>query len=349
MRNSWVDLAVLSVSAALAVAAADYFLRFVAPPKQLREVEDGVRDLRRGNPAVLVLGSSHARTFHVVGQELSRRTGDADLLVAVPIENGKLFAYDALLRNHLLPIIDQRDASGAALKSRLRRFVLLTEWWDSCTHGDAKAYWNLPARAWEFRDFADDLMQDGLNGYNRNYLQNRFRVMFRDSALVQDRTQRTILPTLGRLLRGKPVKPTPEEELPIVDKWRRMVEEGAGCIGDRVEMASLRGILESARARQWETTVVLFPRKPATLTPKAKATTLATFAQQLRALAAPLGAAVIDLTDRSPLTDADFMEDFDHVTPEGNRKFASWVLDHDLKFLLDPAPVSAAPRERPER
>ncbi len=340
MQRRWIDLAIMTASAVATIVAADRLFDFVSPPTHLREVEDGVRDLRRGNPEVLVLGSSHARTFHAVGLELSRRTGRVDSLVAVPLENGKLFAYDVLLRKHLLPIIDQRDALSAPFKSHLKRFVLLTEWWDSCTHGDRGAYWNLPARAWELRDFANDMLQNGLNGYNRNYLQNRFRVLFRESALVRGRTQRLMLPHLVRLLRGKSIKLTPDEELRNIGQWQRMVEGGAACIGDPVQMASLDSILEIARARQLETTVVLFPRKPATLTSKAKATTLATFAAQVRAAAKRTGASVIDLTDRSPLTDADFMDDFDHVSPEGNRKFANWVLDHDLKFLLDPAPES---------
>lgn len=343
----WVDLAILSVSAAITVAAADYLLHFASPPKHLREVEDGVRDLRQGNPTALVVGSSHARTFHAVGQELSRRTGGVEKLVAVPIEYGKLFVYDSLLQRHLLPIVDQPVASGAVAKDRLRRFVLVTEWWDSCGHGDGKPFWNLPARAWEIGDFAKDLLQDGLNGYNRNYLQNRFRMLFPESALVYDRTQRAILPTLARVLRGKPLRPTADEELRLVEEWQRMVEGGAACIGDPVQMASLRDTLGRARARQWETTVILFPRKPATLTQTAKSTTLAQFARQVRAIAEPLGATVIDLTYRSPLTDADFMDDFDHVTEEGNAKFARWVLDHDLKFLL--VPLAAAGRERAGR
>ena len=346
-RRSWIDLAILSVSAAITVAAADYLFHFVAPPKHFREVEDGVRDLRQGNPTVLIVGSSHARTFHAVGQELSRRTGGAENLVAVPIEYGKLFAYDSLLQRHLLPIVDQPDASGAVAKNRLRRFVLVTEWWDSCGHGDGKPYWNLPARAWEVGDFAKDLLQKGINGYNRNYLQNRFRMLFPESALVYDRTQRVILPTLARVLRGKPLRPTADEELRLVEEWKRMVERGAACIGDPVQMASLRDTLGLARSRQWETTVILFPRKPATLTETAKSTTLAVFARQVRAMAEPLGATVIDLTYRSPLTDADFMDDFDHVTEEGNVKFAHWVLDHDLKFLL--APLAAAGLERAGR
>lgn len=329
----------MSISMVLTLLFADTLFRLVAPPKQLREVEDGVRDLRRGNPTVLVVGSSHARTFHVVGEELSRRTGAAEHLVAVPLENGKLFAYDALLRRWLVPIVDQRDASGTLVKNRLRRFVLLTEWWDSCSYGDEKSYWNLPARVWEFRDFISDLALHGLNGYSRNYLQNRFRVMFSESALIRDRTQRLLLPNLARLLRGKPIRLTSEEELRVIEHWQRMVERGERCLGDPGQMASLRNILETARTRRWETVIVLFPRKPATMTAKAKATTIATFAELVRMVAAPMGAKVIDLTFRSPLTDADFMEDFDHVSPEGNKKFAEWVLDHDLKFLLEAAPV----------
>lgn len=337
-RKIWIELAVLAVSAASVVVMADILLHSIAPPRHLREVVDGVRDLRNEDASVLVLGSSHARTFYAVGQELSHRTGGREFLVAVPIENGKLYSYDALLQGWLLPIIDQRDASGASARTRLRRFLLLTEWWDSCTHGDEKAYWNLPARAWELRDFLADVLRNGITGYNRNYLQNRFRTLFSESALVYDRTQRVLMPNMVRLLRGKPISLTYDEEQRRVAVWRRLVEDGAACIGDPVQMASLRRILALARARNWDATVVLFPRKPATLTEKAKATTLSMFAEQVRAIAVPLGAAVVDLTYRSPLNDADFMEDFDHVTPEGNRKFAAWALDHDLKFLLDSLP-----------
>lgn len=325
----------MATSMALTVAVADYFLHFVAAPKHLREVEHGVRDLRRENPAVLVLGSSHARTFHAVGQELSYRTGGAQSLVAVPVEFGKLFAYDRVLHDRLAPIVDQRDPSGKAVKTGLRRFVLVTEWWDSCAH-DAP-YLSLPGRTWEFGDFVEDLLQNGITGYNRNYLQNRFRVLFGESALVHDRTQQVLAPKLGRLVRGKPLSPTPDEEQRLVGGWQRMVEQGAACIGNPAQMRSLQSILAFARARHWETTVVLFPRKPATLTEKAKSTTLAAFADRVRALAEPYAAKVVDLTDKSPLGDADFMEDFDHVTDEGNRMFSRWVLEHDLKFLLTPA------------
>ncbi len=340
MQKSWIDLAILSASVVITISVADYLLHFVAPPKHLREVEDGVRDLRRGNPSVLVVGSSHARTFHVVGQELSRRTDGTEQLVSVPIENGKLFAYESLMRHWLLPIVDQRRSSEGVGTNRLRRFVLLTEWWDSCGYGDEHAYWNLPARAWEFRDFAKAVWQDGINGYNRNYLQHRFRTLFSESALVFDRTQRVIFPALGRVLRGKPLRLTADEELRLVEHWRRMVERGAACLGAPKEMASLRNTLAFARSRNWEVTVVLFPRKPATMTEKAKSTTIAAFAEQVQAIAEPLGATVIDLTYRSPLTDVDFMDDFDHVTAEGNKKFARWVLDHDLNFLLAPPPVA---------
>jgi len=335
MKTGWIQLAVMAASAVLALLTLDYLLHLVAAPKHLREVEHGVRDLRRGDPAVLVLGSSHARTFHAVGQELARRTGNAQTLVAVPVEAGKLFAYDWVLHNRLAPIIDERDGSGNLVRTRARQFVLVTEWWDSCAH-DAP-YWSLPGRAWVFGEFLEDLLQNGINGYNRNYLQNRFRVLLADSALVYDRTQQAVVSKLGRLVRGKPLGRSPEDERRLIGVWQRMVEEGAACIGDPVQRRSLERILAFARARSWKVTVVLFPRKPATLTEKAKVTTLAAFADQVGKWTEPYAAKVVDLTHRSPLRDADFMEDFDHVTEEGNRMFSRWVLDQDLRFLVAPA------------
>ena len=111
MKLGWFELGVMAAATLLTLLIADYCLYFAAPPKQWREVEHGVQDLRRGDPEVLVLGSSHARTFHAVGQELFRRTAGIQSLVAVPVEWGKLHAYDWVLHNRLAPILDERDAS----------------------------------------------------------------------------------------------------------------------------------------------------------------------------------------------------------------------------------------------
>jgi hypothetical protein len=43
----------------------------------------------------------------------------------------------------------------------------------------------------------------------------------------------------------------------------------------------------------------------------------------------------------SPLTDGDFMADFDHVNAAGNHKFARWALDGELAMLLHTRHASA--------
>jgi hypothetical protein len=45
---------------------------------------------------------------------------------------------------------------------------------------------------------------------------------------------------------------------------------------------------------------------------------------------------VIDMTTTSPLRDADFAEDFDHVRAPANGRFASWALEGGLRWLREP-------------
>ena len=63
-------------------------------------------------------------------------------------------------------------------------------------------------------------------------------------------------------------------------------------------------------------TIILYPRKPGTAS-LALSTTLATVADEVRKVAEPYRG-MVDMTSRSPLMDADFADDFDHVTREGN-------------------------------
>lgn len=338
MSGSWKQLLVVAASALVVVVAADLSLSKLAAPKVLREVEDGVADFERENPETLVLGSSHARTLHFLGGELSRRTGGSQSLVAVPLENGKWIPYQWVLEHRLKPLIEARGSDGQLLKSRLRRFVLITEWWDSCPH-ESGPYWNLPSRAWNSGDFFADVANNGINGFNRNYLQNRLRRTFNHSSLMYDRTQQVLLPRISDVLHGREVAPVHQD----VPGWRRMVERGIDCIGDPAQMQALNWIADYAATRGWEMTILLWPRKPLTMSDKARATTLPAFAQLMRNFAAPRRIRVIDLTTSSPIGDDDFMEDFDHFNPAGNAKFAPWALDHDLSFLASaPSSGSAA-------
>nr|MCU0686959.1 hypothetical protein [Polyangiaceae bacterium] len=62
-RRRWRDLLITLVVATLVVIVADVELRRVTPPKYVREVQEALADYKHEDPTVLVLGSSHARTF----------------------------------------------------------------------------------------------------------------------------------------------------------------------------------------------------------------------------------------------------------------------------------------------
>ncbi len=336
MSITFRSLALTSVFAVGTLAAIDGGLQRLKPLEHKREVSDGIAQLQRSDPETLVIGSSHARTFHVLGQQLAAETGRLTPLVAIPLENGKLIPYDWLIENRVRATLDRRTPDGKAAHASLKRFVLLTEWWDSCVQPDG-IHWNLPSRAWGLEHYVADVAEHGMTSYNRNYSQYQFRQLFRFSTLVHDRTDPTIKDTLTRLSRGGALARTRAEFDDTMENWRRSVERGDNCIGDPRQVAALERILDFAVARGLETTVVLFPRMPGTLTPKAKATTLARFRELVERKAAPRGIRVVDLSWKSPLEDGDFMADFDHVSATGNLKFARWALGNDLSFLRDPA------------
>jgi hypothetical protein len=341
--RGWRSLALVALASAITVGAVDLVARRLAPPVHRIEVQDALATLRGADPDVLVLGSSHARTFAALAAPLAERTGGDQTLVAIPVEAGKLTSYQWVLEHRLQPLLDERDASDRLTRPSLSRFVLITEWWDSCR---AERPWtNLPSRAWTFRHFAADVWRNGLTDYNRNYLHTRWSRLFWQSALVQDRGQGRVLVAARERLGLYDASREAARVASLTDEWRGMVENGDRCLGDPVQMRAMAEMLAWARTRGLEATLVLFPRKPATLTERSRETTLARFAGLARDVAAAEGARFVDLTTTTPLRDDEFMADFDHVSVEGNRRFASWSLEHDLRFLLAPArggPVAAA-------
>ena len=320
----------------LTVVAADRAAVWLAPPRDLREVEDAVQDLRTGDPTVLVIGSSHGRTFAVMDDSLRQRTGDQERILAVPVEWGKLSSYQWVLENRLLPLFDERSADGTLARTALHRAILVTEWWDSCAGEDRPM--NLPARGWSWGHYVADVRANGLTTYNGNFLGYRWSRLWRGSGLVQDRGHGRLLSSLRQRL-----LPASSEALRahfdvLAAEWQRMVEAGDTCIGAEREMRALDGMLDTLAARGIEVTVLLYPRMPVTLTSMAQTTTLPRFAAMIRARTAARGMRLVDLTSTSPLTDADFGGDFDHVLPEGNARFSGWALNGPLSFLGVPRP-----------
>jgi len=333
-KHTFRSLALVVLSACVTLVAVDQAFAGLAPVLHRREVHEGMSDLEKLNPEVLVLGSSHGRTFHVLGQELSELSHGSHNLVSIPLENGKLSSYAWLLDHRVVPLLQAPTAAAQAKRNSLKRFIIITEWWDSCR--DKSAGWNLPSRAWTLSDYVASVAADGTNDFNRNFVQSEWRRLFWNSSLVQDRGFGTLLTKVMSRLRHRPNGLTPEVYQSQVTGWQKMVEDGVKCLGNSEEMGALKHLIDFGQSNKLETTIVLFPRKPDTLTEKARATTLREFHDRIVTLAEPMGVRVVDLTTSTPLKSSDFMDDFDHVNSTGNIDFAKWSLAGPLSFLLQP-------------
>ncbi len=334
-RATWGSLALVAITAALFVAAVDLALGTVSKPHHLSEIEDAVREYEASDPDVIVLGSSHARSFEFANRELAERTGGRRSILSVPLEWGKLTGYEWVLEHRLRPLLEEKDEDGRLRRRSLKHFILVTEWWDS-TVGEEPT-WNLPSRAWTWRHFIADAAERGFDDYNRNYLTTRWLRTVRGSTLANDRGHGRILHDLKRRLVPEDPRAVEAALAFQTRKWRTMTEEGAAAIANPTEMAAMDRILDYFQDRDVDVHVVLYPRKPDTLTEKAKETTLRRFSETIARIGATRGVRVHDWTTGSPIGDEDFLADFDHVTEEGNVKLARWMLDGSFSTLADHA------------
>ncbi len=330
----WSSIVLVAVFAAASVIAADFALQRFSSVHHLSEIEDALHTYAMSDPDVLVLGSSHARTFEVVNQELASRSRNGSRILSVPLEWGKLTGYEWVLQHRLRPLIEEKTPSGDLRRTRLRRFILVTEWWDSTISDEP--IWNLPSRAWTWTDFLQDFARNGLTDYNRNYLTTRWLRFAWDSVLAQDRGHGRIMADVKRRFVAEDPRIKEASFEFQTRKWQTMTEEGAAAIANSTEMDALDRILDYFQDRGIEVRIVLYPRKPGTLTEKAKETTLASFSQKIAKIAAVRGIRVHDWTLDSPIGDDDFLSDFDHITLEGNQKLARWMLDGELSDLANP-------------
>lgn len=331
------DLAVVVLVAALVFWGVDLAVRPVAPPQHLPEVQEGMADLQASDPHVLVLGSSYGRAFWAVKDELARLTGGERHLAAVAVEHGKLSVYEWILQNRILPVLDATDASGRRQRTRLQHFVLVTEWWDSLPYGEGDPGANLPALGWTLDHFLADVARVGINQFNRNYLQKRWRRLFHDFALVQDRGFHTLIDSVRAALVGR-IRPElrPEAVAARLEASTQLLEESIRGLGHAEQMRAWRSILSTMRARGVEVTIVLYPTMPAKRT-RAGVATLERFHALAAGVAAEHGARLVDLSQWAPILDTDFGADCDHLTAEGDAKFARLGLAGPLAFLRNGA------------
>jgi hypothetical protein len=330
---SFKSLIVIAISALAVVLGSDAVIRHFSPFTRAREAVDGLDDLRHSDPTILVVGSSYARTFNVLGQELAKQTAGSQRLLDIPLEAGKLSSYQWMIENRIAPLVDERDANGKLKRPSLQRFIVVTEWWDSC-HVDHHT--NIPGRLWTLGDFSRSVFDDGLNSYNRNYLQYLWRRTFPESALVQYRGSLAPMRLAFRRLLGR--SPGPTHDPATVEAFYREGIAGMECAGDSKEIAALDYALKFATDRGLEATVVLFPFMPGMVSPEARATTYRKFSVLAEAVALKYGARLVDLVTPSPLLDEDWLPDCEHLNPRGNDRFTDWTLRGPLAFLKDEPP-----------
>ena len=157
--------------------------------------------------------------------------------------------------------------------------------------------------------------------------------LLHESDLVTGRGRGVLLQDLYVALHLKKPGRTPEEEQAFVDWWHHYNEGGESCIFSPEQMAAYRNIIAYFKSQELDVTLVLFVRKPGTPTHKSRAGTLARYSAGMQDFAREEHVRLVDIVTTSPLTDQDFMADFDHVSADGNRKLASWLLDGELSFL----------------
>lgn len=331
------------LSSVAVFAAAEVTLQRLAPlPPPLWEAEDGLEAYERGDPDTLFLGSSHARSFVGMRERLDRQSGGLRETAVVPIEWGTMSTYEWAMQSRLAPLMDEQK-DGAPRRRRLARAIFVTELFDLCHHEVEIA--NLPARAWAFRHFADDVLQHGLTSYNRNYLETRFLRLFPGSVLVQERGMPRVVGAIKDRLR--PVDPV-ETRAEQGARLRALLREMYPHCNDEREKRSFEAVLEDLLRRRLEVTVLVFPMLrevvPPDLIPEQGGPPGA-YSAYIAQLARRLPIRVVDMTLRAPVTAGDFLPDMEHLSPEGGRRLVSWALGEDLAFLrepLAPPPPAAA-------
>ena len=331
--RGWLSIFWTVLAAGLVVLIVDFLAGKLSPVYHPQEVEDALVELRQRNPRWLVIGSSHARTFSVVDQHLSRLLKQSDQMLAVPVEYGKMSSYQWVLHNRVLPILEEKTQTGRPVRSNLQGALIVTEWWDTtAVEGGGRAH-NLPARVWNMYDFLKDVWNHGLTPYNQNYVRNRWMRIGYHSSLMSDRGHGRILKRLREKLRPLPTSTKKRLYRNQLLSWQRMVEAGSTKMLAPSQMASFHQLLNYFQNRNIPTTVLLYPRMPGTITKKGKKDTLDTFAKAMKRLCKKRKVGLIDLSHQSPLKDIHFSSDFDHLTAEGNQLFAKWSLKGPLRFL----------------
>lgn len=324
MSKAVITLSVVAVCAGLTVLALDYAVGKLVPPVAHEyETVDGIRDYAKGDPHVLVLGSSYVRSLLPLAAWYRTQTPAFEVAV-VPIEGGKLSALDWLLQHRLGPLIDAAE-DAAPPRPRLRHLVLQTNYYDLC--GVPEEQGNLPARAWNLLDYLLDFAANGATAFNANYVDRVWKQWMSWSILVSDRGFFRIVPYLRQQV-GFGIEEAVAGRMEVrLAHWLEMIRQNdiaaESCEADG-QIEALDSILSFAQLRNIETSVMLWPVIPKALTPETLAVTTR-FRAFVESRAKPLGIPVFDLQEAGVLQDEDFRADLDHLIPAGDEKVSRWA------------------------
>ncbi len=330
-------LAGVVIVVAVLVVGVDLAFSAAVPPPRYPEVEDGLAALQSNDPTVLVLGSSHLRTFDAVARELDRRTAGVRRMVSIPVDWGKMSSYRWTWEHRVRPILDEVDGAktGTGTIPSLRQVILVTQWWDFRVMGpDDDPLVNLPARSWDFLDWLEDVWREGVTPYNQNYVLHRWTRLFHGSSLVQFRGRTVLLDWLKGVLSPESARESMETRYKDrLGHFREYVQRGGERLFDPGDVQSFDALLDDFRSRGLDVTVLLFPRMHGMLTDRARESPIGRFSEWMSLRCRQRGVRLVDLSWDHPLADPDFGMDLDHPTDDANRRFAPWILDSALGFL----------------
>lgn len=336
MNSSWRSIVMCAFGIVVALVGADMAMGEIYSSPAKRQVRAGLSDLQT-TPEVLVISSSHGRSFHIVGQTLAEKTNNRVKLVAVPLEAGKVDAMEWVLHNRVKPLIS--DVNGN-VKLPLSHVIFGITWWDTCqiddTVGTAQ---NIATHGWTYSHYLTDVATNGVNDLNRNFVRNLWRHTFTNSALV--RTRFAISENYSRFTNF--LRAVLSGELPDVEyqdalaRWHDDIDNGYKCYLSPTHMEAMDRFVAWSKDNQLDLTLVLFPLKPATITDVGLKATIIPFSQAISEYGEKHGVRVVDLS-RGIIDDENFMLDFDHLTPAGNETLTDYSLANDLKFLLNISP-----------
>lgn len=333
MKTSWRNLSLVVLGTIGALLCADIVMGQLYSAHSKRQVRDGLNELQRV-PNVLVISSSHGRSFHVLGDVLRERTNGATDLIAVALEAGKVDAMEWVLHNRVKPYVLDDDGN---VKKPLTHMMFGITWWDTCREEvPTETAHNIVTHGWTASDYASDFFDVGANELNRNYVRNLWRHTFSRSALVK--TRFAISENFSRftnflrvMVNGK----LPDDEYSLtLDRWHDDIENGHKCYLSSLDMAAMDRFVEFTKQHNLDLTIVLFPLKPDTITALGLKNTIQPFASAMQVYGEKNGVRVLDNT-LGILSDDEFMLDLDHVNPSGNIRWSHHALDNDMKFLLE--------------